>query len=248
MKILVLQSELGVLRGGGENFTRYLFDAFARRGHHVAAVFAANLRGRYPIQLPAAIEPLPLSGCWSMDFGQGVLAATGRFLPDDGSVRCHWDKVRQALWWRTIRLHNHRFRRRVDVEFARRWQEFDAVYVHANPWLAQAAAKRRPTVLRLPGPVTAELKPVLDEVHAVCANGDCLNRIRPFLGDHASELPVGIDTERFRPGPTSMRTALGWTNGERVIWYVGRLVHVKGVDSWPQPFGSCRARRQISGC
>src|SRR5258708_32145532 len=39
MKVLVLHSELGVLRGGGENFTRNLFAAFAERGHSVAAAF-----------------------------------------------------------------------------------------------------------------------------------------------------------------------------------------------------------------
>jgi hypothetical protein len=42
MKILVLHSELGVLRGGGENFTRNVFVAFAERGHDVSAAFIAD--------------------------------------------------------------------------------------------------------------------------------------------------------------------------------------------------------------
>jgi hypothetical protein len=46
MKILVLHSELGVLRGGGENFTRNLFDALHKRGHQVVAAFLADEGGR----------------------------------------------------------------------------------------------------------------------------------------------------------------------------------------------------------
>ena len=78
--------------------------------------------------------------------------------------------------------------------------------------------------------MTAELEPLLRRVHAVCANGDALARIRAFLGDHATELPIGIDTDAFKPGPTSIRHHLGWTGQHRVIGYVGRLMHLKGVD------------------
>ena len=52
MKILVLHAELGILRGGGENFTRNLFVEFSKRGHEVCAVFGADLKGSYPIPLP----------------------------------------------------------------------------------------------------------------------------------------------------------------------------------------------------
>ena len=45
MKILVLHAELGILRGGGENFTRNLFVEFSKRGHEVCAVFGADLDG-----------------------------------------------------------------------------------------------------------------------------------------------------------------------------------------------------------
>jgi glycosyltransferase involved in cell wall biosynthesis len=67
-------------------------------------------------------------------------------------------------------------------------------------------------------------------VQAVCANGDALARLENFLGDHAIELPIGLDTELFTPGPTSLRTLLGWTEQHFVIGYVGRLTRLKGVD------------------
>jgi D-inositol-3-phosphate glycosyltransferase len=138
--------------------------------------------------------------------------------------------VQEAICWRTIKWHNQRFQRHVESAFSRSWGDFDVVYVHGNSILASEVARYRPTVLRLPGPVTAELAPVLRSVHAVCANGDALARIRAFLGDHAIELPIGLDGEVFKPGPTSVRAALGWTEQHLVVGYVGRLAHVKGVD------------------
>jgi glycosyltransferase involved in cell wall biosynthesis len=230
MKVLVLQSELGVLRGGGENFTRNLFTAFAARGHRVAAAFVADRSGRYPIPLPAGIEPIPIRGWWSRKLGQALLSSVAGCIPFESPLRAGWDRGQEAICWRTIRWHDRRFQRRIEHEFALRWTDFDIVYVHGNAILASRVARYRPTVLRLPGPVTAELAPVLRRVHAVCANGDALAQIRRFLGDHAIELPLGIDTQLFMPGSTSVRTALGWTGQHRVVGYVGRLAHLKGVD------------------
>src|SRR5207247_861061 len=114
--------------------------------------------------------------------------------------------------------------------FARRWDDFDAVYVHSDPILASKVSQYRPTVLRLPGPVTAELTPMLRAVHAVCANGDALVRVRAFLGDHVVELPIGLDVQVFTPGASSVRSTLGWAEHHCVVGYVGRLTLLKGVD------------------
>ena len=230
MKVLVLQSELGVLRGGGENFTRNLFTAFAERGHRVMAAFVADRRLRYPLPLPANIEPIPLPGWWSSTLGQGVLSSLGGYIPWDSRARIHWDRVQQALAWRAFAWHNRRFQHAVERKFARCWGAFDAVYVHLNPLLASKVAQFRPTILRLPGPVTAELTPLLRAVHAVCANGDALVCIRAFLGDHVTELPIGLDGQLFTPGATTVRAALGWAAHHCVVGYVGRLTHLKGVD------------------
>src|SRR6266542_2281234 len=230
MRILVKHSELGVLRGGGENFTRNLFTAFAERGHNVKAAFLADHKTRYPIPLPSNIEPIPISGLWSRNFGQGFLSFIRRFIPCEEKPRARWNHVQEALSWRAIRLHDRRFARRVERDFCRIWNQFDVIYVHANPLLASKIARHRPTILRLPGPTTADLAPALRAVHAVCANGDALIRIRRFLGDHAIELPIGVDRHRFSSEGYSIRSDLGWTDQDRVFGYVGRLTHLKGVD------------------
>ena len=230
MKVLILHSQLGVLRGGGENFTRNLFSAFTTRGHSVAAAFVADRNARYPIPLPSNIAAIPIPGRWSMDLGQATLASIGRYIPAASRPRKSWDRIQQALSWRTIRWHRGRFQRRIQREFAQRWYEFDAAYVHGNSSLATEVAKHLPTVLRLPGPVSAELAPELRAVHSVCANGDALLEIRKFLGDHATELPVGIDSTLFRPGPSSVRSSLNWTDDHFVVGYIGRFTHLKGVD------------------
>lgn len=230
MKVLVLHSELGVLRGGGETLTRNLFTAFAVRGHHVTAAFVADRRGRYPVPLPGSFEPIPILGWWSRKFGQATLSSIGRYIPFGGRPRTNWDRVQEALCSRAIRWHNHRFQRRIEREFVGRWDDFDAVYVNSDVSLASQVALHRPTLLMLPGPVTAELAPVLHTIHAVCAHGDTLARVRAFLGDHVLDLPYGIDSQVFMPGPSSVRSALGWTERHKVVGYVGRLTHIKGVD------------------
>jgi glycosyltransferase involved in cell wall biosynthesis len=128
----------------------------------------------------------------------------------------------------------------MELEFNRRWNEFDAVYVHGSAILASRIARYRPTVLRVPGPVSAQLAPVLKEVDVVCANGDALNQIQQFLGEHAVELPVGLDCDVFKPGPTRLRERLGWRSNHWVIGYVGRLAYIKGVDLLAVAFAKIR--------
>ena len=230
MKVLILHSELGVLRGGGENFTRSLFTAFAKRGHQIDAAFVADIKSNYPIPIPAGIRPIPLGGWWSPDFGQRELSLVGRYIPDETRLRREWDRIQQGISWRTFRWHNKRFQRRVQLRFSRTWSQFDAAYVHGDAILASEVARHLPTILFLPGPVTAELAPQLFATQAVCSNGDALIQIRKFLGNHATELPVGLDHEVFKPGPTTIRERLGWSVEDRVVGYVGRLHHIKGVD------------------
>jgi glycosyltransferase involved in cell wall biosynthesis len=240
VNILIVHSELGVLRGGGENFTRNLFLAFAERGHDVSATFLADPNGRYPILLPAKIRPIPLAGYWSRKLGQETLSNVARWMPQGTRLQAQWNRVQAAICWRTVRWHDRRFSRRIELEFGGRWKEFDAVYVHGSAVLARQIARYRPTVLRLPGPVSTDLAPVLKAVHAVCANGDALSQIREFLGDQATELPVGLDSDIFKPGPSWVRQRLGWTENHWVVGYVGRLAHVKGIDLLADAFRKIR--------
>ena len=241
MRILVLHSELGVLRGGGENFTRHLFAALARRGHSISAAFVADRNGYYAFELPMGVEPIPIRGSWSRQRGQATLTAVGRIVRRVGWASRHWHGVQEAVSWRVIRRHNERFRDRVEQEFASRWGDFDLGFVHGDALLAERVARRLPTVLRLPGPVTRDLESVLRRVHVVCANGDALARIRSFLGEHARELPIGIDGDRFRPGSSAVRQMVGWTDQHIVFGYVGRLTLLKGVDLLVSAFQSIRA-------
>jgi len=230
VKILVVHSELGVLRGGGENFTRNLFAAFHKRGHRVIAAFVADKHGRYPFPMPLGIEPIPISGWWSSALGQASLSSIGSWVAPTGWLKPKWEQLQEAIHWRTQRWHNKRFDKRVELDFAGKWAEFDAVYVHSNHHLASRVAQYRPTILRLPGPLSSDHASVLRKAHVVCANGDALVQTQKLLGDQAIELPIGIDTTAFSPGTTSVRPVLRWTDHHWVIGYVGRLLHLKGVD------------------
>ncbi len=230
MKVLILQSELGVLRGGGETFTRSLFTAFAARGHSVAAAFVADRSGYYPLSLPQEIEAIPIKGYWSRKLGEGTLSAIGRQVSWNIHLKAVWDRVHGAISCRTLRWHNRRFQSRVARNFENRWGEYDAVYVHGDPNLARKIARHRPTILRMPGPLGSEWSSLLRKIHAVCANGDALSQIRQFLSDHVVELSIGVDSEVFKPGPTSVRQKFGWGEHHCILGYVGRFTQLKGVD------------------
>jgi glycosyltransferase involved in cell wall biosynthesis len=236
MRVLVLHSELGTLRGGGENFTRNLFVSFVARGHHVRAAFTANPMGNYPFPLPAGIEPLPIPGWESRSFGQATLSAIGRRLNGRQWLGDKWEYVQNGLGWRAAYWFNRQFQRRMLDRIVRATRDIDVLYVHSNPFLARDVAEIRPTVLRLPGPLTAEFLPVLRSVQAVCANGDALQQMRSFLGEHAIELQVGLDDRQFSPGSDSSRSLLGWTGDHKIIGYVGRLSRIKGVDILAEGF------------
>ncbi len=240
MRVLVVQSELGVLRGGGENFTRNLFQSFAERGHQVWATFIADSKGQYPLALPPTFRALPLAGCWSRKLGQDALSTMAGWMPQRTKIRAHWDRVQAAICWRTVRWHDRRFTRRVEVEFRGRWKEFDAVYVHQSTLLATRIAPFCPTMLRLPGPISEDLAPALKSIRVVCANGDALRQIRQLIGEHACELPIGLDGELFKPGASGIRQSIGWTKENWVIGYVGRLAYVKGVDLLARAFTKIR--------
>src|SRR5215475_5870860 len=121
MNALVLHSELGSLRGGGENFTRNLFTAFAQRGHRISAAFVADWRERYAFPLPPEIKPIPFSGWWSMNFGQATLAALKRQITGNGRGSKDCDRIQEAFAWRTFRWNERRFQQRVTAELADRW-------------------------------------------------------------------------------------------------------------------------------
>lgn len=236
MKILVLHSELGVLWGGGETFTTSLFKAFARRGHEVSAAFVADRRSRYSRTLPDEFRVIPVPGRWSRKPGQALLSAVGSRLPERMHPR--WALLQEALCWRSIRWHNHRFRRRIEADFAQTWDQFDAVYVNGNVGMAYAAAFQRPTLLMLPGPVSDDETWMLPQIQAVCAHDDGLTVLRGFIGERALELPLGLDTSVFHPAPSPVRHELGWSDRELVFGFVGRLALIKGIDLLIEAFAA----------
>jgi len=178
----------------------------------------------------------------------------GEFWPGDAirhwplltarrSLRLKWDYAQNALAWRTFQWNNRRFKRKIINQIERAVRDIDVVYVHSNPFLASEVSQFRPTVLRLPGPLTSELLPVLRNIHAVCANGDALKRIRGFLGEGAIELPVGLDHRLFTPGVDSRRASLRWNSEHMVVGYVGRLSHIKGIDLLAEGFRELSKKR-----
>ena len=247
MKILVLHSELGVLRGGGENFTRNLFTAFADRGHEVSAAFVPTRAAgtRYPFRRIFTRSRCPAAGRES--WGRGPSLRWGAASLRRAYRGRHWDRMQEALCWRTVRWHGRRFKRRVEAEFDRPLGALRCDLCSQRRRSGCSVARYRPTVLRLPGPVGAELAPALRAVNAVCANGDALKRLRDASRGVLHRATPGVDDPLFSPGPRSMRATLGWTEQHRVAGYVGRLTHLKGVDLLAEAFRQTAERIPMPG-
>ena len=235
MKVLILHSELGMLRGGGENFVKNLFTEFARRRHQVEAAFAADPFGRYLVTLPESFTLIPVSGLWFRQAGQKWLSAFGRRIPHKNPLRPLWDRFQSGLDWRNFRWYNLRFTKRVAKLFAHRWGGYDLVFVNGLD-LALLAAPQRPTMLWLAGPLSSETETQLRRIPVVSADGDAFLQMRQFLGEHIIELSIGMDGSRFHPGNESERSALGWDDHHCVFGYAGRLTELKGADILAKAF------------
>jgi len=240
--VLILHSELGVLRGGGENFTRNLFGILTKRDYDVSAAFVAPVSGSYEVPLPPRIKAIPLRGFWRRKPGQRALAVIERHVRKNSGLGSALQKLRDALDWRGARWHDLRFQKRVSRRFAGRWTNYDVVYVHSNVGLAAEAAQHRPTVLRLAGPASTDDTTLLRSVPVVCANGDALIRMRSVLGNGVEDLPPGVDFNSFSPTGSCRRDDLGWSAKNKVIGYVGRLSHLKGVDLLGEAFRQVAAK------
>jgi glycosyltransferase involved in cell wall biosynthesis len=153
-----------------------------------------------------------------------------------GSLKSLHSRLQDAMSWRVVSWHNSRFRRRLGRELLPHLAKFDSAYVHADVNVASDLARHLPTVLRLPGPVPCDFAPALQKIDLVCANGDALSQVSSFLTQRLAELPIGLDTEVFKPGPTSVRRELGWSDSDLVVGYVGRLTRLKGVDILAKAF------------
>jgi glycosyltransferase involved in cell wall biosynthesis len=244
MRILFIHSELGVLAGGGENFSRHLMTALRQRGHRISVVFTAHRDGTYPIPMPPGVAEEPLCGYWSRQLGQTALSRLSRYVEGVPALQEFWKRVQLGAAWRASGWHNHRFRRRVMQRLSGRWSSFDLAYIHGEPRLAAEVARELPTCIRLPGPVGEDQITNLEKVQLILANGDALNSLRSLLGGKKAvqELSIGLDAAHFSPTGGNFREKLGWGGEEVVLGYAGRLTVLKGVKILAEAF--CRLAQE----
>lgn len=234
LKIIVFHSELGVLNGGGETYTRQLMGHMLSRGHPVTAVFRTSLLGRYPHPLPEGFVQGPVKSIWQRTPGQGALTYIGEMARFLGMSERTWSRIQTGFRNRTIRFYNAHFRALAIDQWRHRLGEYDVAYVHGDPLLAYQVANSLVTCLRLPGPVSQESVALFDKIDCVCANGDTYRQMSA-LSDAVYHLPVGIDAEFFTPEGPDFRRELGLED-KTVLGYVGRLAQIKGVKELVSTF------------
>jgi glycosyltransferase involved in cell wall biosynthesis len=232
MRILWLHSELGLLAGGGENFSRQLISALLERGHQITTVCAVPKSGSLPSELPDGVMEIKLSGYWNRQFGQGFLSYLGTVFSPFPHLKSLWANVQMGISWRVIRWHNARFAQRALPRLASYWRQFDIAYVHGDPILAAQVSLNLPVCLRLPGPIGISYLPFMRKIMWVCANGDALIQLRSLFQNEVKihELPIGLDTEHFSPSGPDFRARIGWDRSKTILGYAGRITPLKGVQ------------------
>jgi len=154
----------------------------------------------------------------------------------------------ETLPFRGLSIHTMLYGRRLRQILSERWNLvhcWEEPYVFAGAQVARHTPRETPFVFTTAQNLAKRYPPPFNflEQYAVsraagwnCVGHTCADVLlqRTGYGDRPHRvIPLGVDTDTFRPDPTAraaMRTTLGWrAGGEPVIGFLGRFVEEKGV-------------------
>lgn len=246
MKIIWFHSDISVLNGGGENYSRNLIKALLKRGHQITIVCVASNSESLNNKIPGGITEIQLPGYWNRQFGQKLLAKLGTYFTPYPTLKSIWvNKIQLGISWRVIKWHNTHFAKKAMEYLSHNWGSYDIAYVHGDPILASKVSQYLACCLRLPGPMGIDYAPFMSSVTWVCANGDALVKLRKLVKNNIDiyELPIGLDTKHFSPVGENFRSLIGMDDFSIVLGYAGRFTILKGIQILGEAF--CKIAKDI---
>jgi glycosyltransferase involved in cell wall biosynthesis len=152
-----------------------------------------------------------------------------------------WDRVWQG--WR-LRVWDFRcFERRAAAWAVRHQGEFDLLQICEMPPLIddlRRAGWRKPIVIRATAFDYHDPAGAVARADAAIAGGATVPRMRARCGREVVDIPNGVDTEHFRPGPSPFRAEQGIPPDAFLVLCVARLQQVKNHDLLLQAFAELR--------
>ncbi len=202
-----------IMQGGGETFDLEMAGCLRRMGCQITF-----LSGR----------PLLGVGSRSTEPDPGIQWNTLRspylgWLP--------WDRFRGG--WRLRQLDFTWFEQRAARWAWQRQGAFDIAQVCELPTLVRAARRlgvNRPVVARLTAPDFHDPQDGFRQVAAVIASGATLDAIRDRGYPRCTDIPNGVDVNRFCPGPSRFRETQGILPDTLLFLCVGRFLAVKAQE------------------
>ncbi|MBN2559527.1 MAG: glycosyltransferase family 4 protein [Phycisphaerae bacterium] len=216
MRILFINRMASMLRGGGETFDVEMARHLQELGCDITFLSGIPLFSGPRVKVTPSNFQFPISSFQIR-------------TPYAGDLR--WDKfpggwrIRQADFalfeWRAFRW-----------AFARKG-DFDVVQVCELPrfvaWWRKVATNV-PVVMRLTSSIYYDPVRGVEKADAVIASGATLREIRAGTRPDCIDIPNGVDTELFRPHPSSFRQSHGIPDDDLVLLYVARFASVKNHD------------------
>lgn len=150
-----------------------------------------------------------------------------------------WDKVRGG--WRVRWADFVMFEKAAAAWAWKRRGDFDVIqvcelvtFVHEWKRLASHSSiapsphsSAPPVVMRLTAPDFHDPHGALAAADAVIASGTTMQKMREGARPDCVNIQNGVDTEWFRPHPTSFRREQGWADDDRIVLFVARFQAVK---------------------
>lgn len=218
MNILFVNRGIAMFRGGGETYTINVARELVRKGCEVSFLAGKPLSSppRYPLnEFRTTYLPSP----YLRDFSMKVATLGGR-----------QNRVLSLLGAKIQSADQNLFRNRALDWIRKRNKTYDIVQVLSNAYLAARISTdlRTPTVVFFPGPAPLQNAPSIKRCAAVATDGHSIHELREIRAD-AYLMPIGIDTEKFKPVPSKVREQYRIDKNEVVFLFVGRFVPLKNL-------------------
>lgn len=209
MRVLFINRMLSLVRGGGETFDLEIGRHLARLGCEVSYLSGLPLfgGGRPPV-MPDSFQPRPAM--------HTVRSPWLSWIP--------WDRMPGG--WRVWLADRRMFEARALRWLVPRQNDYDVIQLcEMHDWVvrARSAGLRPPVVIRLTGPEMAEAKPGLTAADGVIASGVTVKWAQAEVRPDCQDIPNAVDTDLFKPQPSTFRGRHGIAPSTCVFLYVARF-------------------------
>lgn len=212
LNITLIDRMMGIFYGGGENFTLNIAKALKREGHNIKLLIG---KSSIPITpLPEEVEtfdvqfvffPYAYNASWILDY-----------LSDSSKLKWFLSSIVSHFRYRIFELAAYNKLKNDD------WSD---VYLVSGALviLGTFLERKKPTIIRWPGPPSRMARKMLKKYSYNIAGGDVYPKIKKWC-DNAKYIEIGLDSNHFKPSQNKP------PKKHIDFLFVGRLIKFKNLS------------------